>query len=64
MRFADNIRLPDQAYAWLARSPHAHARIARVDVATAKPAPGGAIADARGIAHLEMPAAPERGWRG
>ncbi|HLH88368.1 MAG TPA: xanthine dehydrogenase family protein molybdopterin-binding subunit [Xanthobacteraceae bacterium] len=38
--YIDDINLPGQAYAALVLSPHAHARIKRVDVAKAKAAPG------------------------
>jgi len=30
-RFIDDVNLPGQAYAVLVRSPHAHARLARID---------------------------------
>src|SRR5258706_84600 len=39
-RFVDDVNLPGQAYAAFLRSPHAHARLARVDAAAAKSAPG------------------------
>jgi CO/xanthine dehydrogenase Mo-binding subunit len=39
-RYADDINLPGQAYGFVVRSPHAHARIAGVDVAAAAAAPG------------------------
>lgn len=39
-RFTDDISLPREAHAAFVRSPHAHARIARIDCATAKSAPG------------------------
>ena len=32
-RYADDMNLPGQAYAYLVRSPHAHARIVSIDVA-------------------------------
>ena len=38
--FVDDIRLPGVAHAALLRSPHAHARILRIDTARAKTAPG------------------------
>ena len=38
--FTDDVRLPNQAYAAFARSPHAHARIVRIDAAAARAAPG------------------------
>jgi len=31
-RYADDVNLPGQTYAYVVRSPHAHARIARIDV--------------------------------
>src|SRR5262245_27078798 len=39
-QFADNFSLPGQGYLVLARSPHAHARIASIDTAAAKAMPG------------------------
>ena len=39
-RFTDDVNLPGQAYCAFHRSPHAHARIVRVDVAAARKAPG------------------------
>jgi len=39
-RFTDDISRPGQAHAVVLRSPHAHARIARIDVAAARAAPG------------------------
>jgi aerobic carbon-monoxide dehydrogenase large subunit len=39
-RFVDDIALPDQAYAHFVRSPHACARIVRVDATQARAAPG------------------------
>jgi carbon-monoxide dehydrogenase large subunit len=38
--FVDDFALPNTAYAYLVRSPHAHARIARVDKTAAAAAPG------------------------
>src|SRR3712207_3299208 len=38
--FSDDVRLPDQLHCTVVRSPHAHARIARIAVATAQDAPG------------------------
>jgi aerobic carbon-monoxide dehydrogenase large subunit len=66
-RFADDVNLPDQAYACVLRSPHAHARIASIDVAPAEAAPGvlavltGSDADKDGlqpIPHRPVPANP------
>jgi carbon-monoxide dehydrogenase large subunit len=39
-RFIDDLALPGQAHLVLVRSPHAHARIAAVDLAAARAAPG------------------------
>jgi carbon-monoxide dehydrogenase large subunit len=39
-RFADDVNLLGQAYARVLRSPHAHARIASIDVAPAEGVPG------------------------
>jgi carbon-monoxide dehydrogenase large subunit len=38
--FTDDVKLPGQAYAAFARSPHAHARVRRVDVSRARSVPG------------------------
>ena len=39
-RYTDDIILPRQAYAYVLRSPHAHARIKGIDVAAARALPG------------------------
>src|SRR6185312_12353997 len=39
-QFSDDFSFPGQAYAALARSPHAHARIVRIDTTAAKKMPG------------------------
>jgi carbon-monoxide dehydrogenase large subunit len=39
-RFLDDIRLPGMGHAALVRSPHAHARVVRVDAAAARGLPG------------------------
>ena len=39
-RFSDDVNLPGQAYAAMARSPHAHARILNIDSAGALAVPG------------------------
>ncbi|MFO1049670.1 MAG: xanthine dehydrogenase family protein molybdopterin-binding subunit [Geminicoccaceae bacterium] len=39
-RYTDDINQPGQAYGYVLRSPTAHARIARIDTAAAKAAPG------------------------
>ena len=38
--YSDDVNLPDQAYACFVRSPHAHARIGRIDTAAALATPG------------------------
>jgi carbon-monoxide dehydrogenase large subunit len=38
--FTDDVKMPGQAYAVFVRSPHAHARLRRVDVSKAKQVPG------------------------
>src|SRR5215472_18702017 len=38
--YLDDINRPRQAYAFMLRSPHAHARIRRIDPAAARAAPG------------------------
>ncbi len=42
-RYTDDINLPNQTYCWILRSPHAHAKIKRIDTAKAKKA-GGVVA--------------------
>ena len=39
-RFTDDVNLPNQAYCAFVRSPHAHARIVKIDTAAARKAPG------------------------
>jgi aerobic carbon-monoxide dehydrogenase large subunit len=39
-KYADDMNLPGQAYAYVVRSPHAHARIVRIDVGPATGGPG------------------------
>ena len=39
-RYTDDINRPHQTYAWILRSPHAHARIRSIDTSAAKSAPG------------------------
>src|SRR5574340_119588 len=39
-RFADNVSAPGQVYAAFQRSPHAHARITRIDATEARALPG------------------------
>ena len=38
--FTDDVTLPAMAYVSLVRSPHAHARIRRIDAAAARKEPG------------------------
>ncbi|HEX5080332.1 MAG TPA: xanthine dehydrogenase family protein molybdopterin-binding subunit [Geminicoccaceae bacterium] len=57
-RYTDDINLPGQAYGYALRSPEAHARITKIDVAEAKLAPGvlavitGAEIEAKGTNEL------------
>jgi carbon-monoxide dehydrogenase large subunit len=57
-RYLDDIALPGQAYAYVLRSPHGHARLKSIDVSAAKAAPGviavltGAEAEADGVASV------------
>src|SRR5689334_25410549 len=57
-RYVDDVTLPGTAYGHVLRSPHAHARINRIDTAKAKAAPGvlavltGADWAAPGLGHL------------
>jgi aerobic carbon-monoxide dehydrogenase large subunit len=53
-RFLDDIRLPGMLHAAIVRSPHAHARIARVDAAAARAMPG--VAAVLTAADLPSPA--------
>jgi carbon-monoxide dehydrogenase large subunit len=39
-RFTEDISLPGEAFAWVLRSPHAHAAIEAIEVAEARAAPG------------------------
>jgi carbon-monoxide dehydrogenase large subunit len=39
-RYSDDLNRPNQAYGYVLRSPHAHARIRGIDTAAAKAAPG------------------------
>ena len=66
-RFSDDWNLPGQAHAHVVRSPHAHARVARIDARAALAAPGvlavltGADAAADGLApipHQPVPTNP------
>jgi carbon-monoxide dehydrogenase large subunit len=65
--YSDDVNLPGQAYACFVRSPHAHARIGRIDTAAARALPGviavltGEDAAADGvkpITHSPMPGNP------
>jgi len=39
-RYVDDVAVPGAAYLHVLRSPHAHAAIERIDIATAQAAPG------------------------
>ena len=39
-RYADDVRLPNEAHAFVLRSPHAHAALRRLDASAARRAPG------------------------
>jgi carbon-monoxide dehydrogenase large subunit len=65
--YSDDVNLPGQAYTCFVRSPHAHARIRRIDTAAARATPGviavltGADAAADGVkplTHSPVPANP------
>jgi carbon-monoxide dehydrogenase large subunit len=65
--YSDDVNLPDQVYACFVRSPHAHARIERIDAASARAVPGvlavltGAAARDDGVkplTHSPMPGNP------
>ncbi|HWE71804.1 MAG TPA: xanthine dehydrogenase family protein molybdopterin-binding subunit [Stellaceae bacterium] len=65
-RYVDDIVLPRMAYGFVLRSPHAHARIARIDTRDAKAAPGvlavltGADWEASGWGDLPVPTGMKR----
>ena len=40
-QYTDDVQLPGQTYAVFVRSPHAHAKIRRIDTTKARKAPGG-----------------------
>ncbi|MBV1798853.1 xanthine dehydrogenase family protein molybdopterin-binding subunit [Siccirubricoccus sp. G192] len=58
--YTDDIHRPNQAHAFVLRSPHAHARILSIDTAAAREAPGvvavltGQDANADGIGHFPV----------
>jgi aerobic carbon-monoxide dehydrogenase large subunit len=65
--YSDDVNLPGQAYACFVRSPHAHARIGRIDTAAALATPGviavltgrEAVADdVKSVRHSPMPENP------
>jgi carbon-monoxide dehydrogenase large subunit len=65
--YSDDVNLPGQAYTCFVRSPHAHARIVRVDTAAALAAPGviavltgrdAATDGVKPITHTPVPANP------
>jgi carbon-monoxide dehydrogenase large subunit len=65
-RYSDDVNLTRQAYAVVVRSPHAHARIARIDAAAALKSPGvlavltGADLAADGVGNLPTDATRKR----
>ncbi len=65
--YSDDVNLPDQAYTAFVRSPHAHARVGRIETAAALATPGViavlTVADAaadgvKPVAHTPMPGNP------
>jgi len=74
-QYVDDLTLPGLAHAWVVRSPHAHARIVRLDAAGAEKLAGvylvltaivNAVVDGLaplGVTHLDMPLRPEKLWR-
>jgi putative selenate reductase molybdopterin-binding subunit len=60
--FVDDIALPDMLYARILHSPHAHARIVRIDAAHARSMPGVALV----LTHEDVPRVPYttagQGW--
>jgi carbon-monoxide dehydrogenase large subunit len=65
-RYSDDVSLPGQAYAIVVRSPHAHARIRRIDKSAALAMPGvlavltGADAEADGIKEIPLLPLPSK----
>src|SRR6476619_4835488 len=66
-RYSDDVSLPGQAYGYVLRSPHAHARIRSIDTAAARSMPGvlavltGADVQADGlqpVPHSTLPTKP------
>jgi carbon-monoxide dehydrogenase large subunit len=61
--FSDDVNLPDQAYAVMVRSPHAHARIASIDVAPALAVPGVvAVLTGRDLVADRVKPIPHKQW--
>ena len=64
-RYVEDLNLPHQAYGHCVLSPHAHARISKLDTARARAAPGvicvltGADLEAAGIGHIPPNFMPE-----
>jgi carbon-monoxide dehydrogenase large subunit len=58
-RYTDDIKLPGMAHGVVLRSPHAHAKINRIDVAAAKTAPGVLVvltcADIKAAGYTDLP---------
>lgn len=65
MLYADDIQLPGMLYGRLLRSPHAHARILRIDVSKARKLPGVVdVVSAQEVPHLSLFAAQEVCYEG
>jgi aerobic carbon-monoxide dehydrogenase large subunit len=67
-RFTDDVALPGQTYAVFVRSPHAHARLVRVDAQAARACPGVLAIltgdDYTADGHVGIPQAPMPAERG
>jgi len=60
-KYADDMSMPGQAYAYVVRSPHAHARIVGIDVGPAAGMPGVlAVLTGRDAAEDGLPPIPQR----
>src|SRR6516162_11482444 len=60
-KYADDMNLPGRAYAYVVRSPHAHARIVGIDVGPAAGMPGVlAVLTGRDAAEDGLPPIPQR----
>ncbi|HTY77444.1 MAG TPA: hypothetical protein VMI34_06485 [Candidatus Bathyarchaeia archaeon] len=71
--YSDDVNFPGETHACFVRSPHAHARIERIETAAARATPGviavltGVDAAVDGVKpvpqHIEMPLTSERVWQ-